>query len=254
MSAPRGLRIATLPGVYRPRIDSALLVQALAAQPRAAGERALELCTGSGVVGLSLARRGHRVVAVDVSRRAALSARLNAAINRVRLDVRHGDLFGAVRGERFDVIVANPPYLPSASASPPKGATRAWDAGADGRAVIDRIIDEAPHHLTDGGVLYLMQSSLADTDRTLDRLASVGFAAPTVVASHRGPLGPIAAARVDYLVARGHARDHEEELVVIHAPLGTPARSQADPAARAAAPGDPAAGVSGPRVGWHART
>lgn len=222
------MRILTLPGVYRPRSDSALLRDAVADGRLPQGARVLELCTGSGVVGLSLAARGHDVTAVDVSRRAAWTARLNAALNRTTLDVRRGDLFVSVAGERFDAIVANPPYLPAASPDvPTRGAARAWDAGDDGRAVINRICREARAHLTPGGALYLLQSSLADIDATLVALARAGFDDTEVIADHHGPLGPIAAARAAHLASRGHDPQADERLVVIRA--GS-ARSTADAA------------------------
>jgi release factor glutamine methyltransferase len=69
---------------------------------------------------------------------------------------RHGDLLEAVHGERFDLIVANPPYVPAATDElPVNGAERAWDAGRDGRALIDRICATAPAHLRAGGSLLL---------------------------------------------------------------------------------------------------
>lgn len=221
------MRILTLPGVYRPRSDSALLRDAVAGAGLPPQARVLELCTGSGVVGLSVAARGHDVTAVDVSRRAAWTARLNALLNVAKVGrdhfvVRRGDLFGTVAGERFEAIVANPPYLPAASDGPSdgvptRGAARAWDAGADGRAVIDRICREAPSHLTRGGALYLLQSSLADIDATHEALSRAGFVDVEVIADHHGPLGPIAAARAAHLVSRGHDPADEERLAVIRA-------------------------------------
>lgn len=225
------MRIVTLPGVYRPRSDSRLLRDAVANAGLPHDARVLELCTGSGVVALSVAERGLRVTAVDVSRRAAWTARLNAVLNRTRLDVRRGDLFGSVAGERFDAIVANPPYLPAASDEVPKrGAARAWDAGDDGRAVIDRICREAPAHLTPGGTLLLLQSSLSDIDATRGALADAGFEDAEIVADHHGPLGPIAAARAAHLESRGHDPAGHERLVVIRAvwPLRAEARPSSD--------------------------
>lgn len=209
------MKVVALPGVYRPRSDSELLVETLAEAPLGHRLRALDLCTGSGIVAVSLAAHGHEVVAVDVGRRAIVSTRLNAALNRVKVDARRGDLFGAVEGERFDVIVANPPYVPCPPDAARSRASRAWDAGDDGREIVDRICREAAAHLHPGGSLFLMQSSLADVDATLRALPAEGFAGASVVARHRGPLGPIASARADYLAARGHDRDADEELVVI---------------------------------------
>jgi SAM-dependent methyltransferase len=89
-----------------------MLIDAVRRQPLAPGARVVDLCTGSGAVAVAAALRGASVTAVDVSRRALLSAQLNAMINGVRVRTRRGNLLDAVRGERFDLIVANPPYLP----------------------------------------------------------------------------------------------------------------------------------------------
>ena len=128
------LRLVVPPGVYAPRSDTALLAEHL---PPA--ERVLELCTGTGALALTAAARGaRRVVAVDRSARAVLAARLNARLNGLDVEVRSGDLFGALRpGERFDLILANPPYLPAPGVARPD---HRWDAGTDGRAVLDRIL------------------------------------------------------------------------------------------------------------------
>jgi release factor glutamine methyltransferase len=108
------VRIVTLPGVFRPRSDSRLLAEVLCAQTLAPGARVLDLCSGSGIVAVAAAvRRGADATAIDVSRRAVLTARLNGRLNGVRVRARRGDLLGAVAGERFDAIVSNPPYLPA---------------------------------------------------------------------------------------------------------------------------------------------
>ena len=57
------------------------------------------------------------MTAVDVSRRAVLTVRFNARLNGVRVGARRGDLLAAVPGERFDLIVSNPPYLPADGAA-----------------------------------------------------------------------------------------------------------------------------------------
>ena len=108
-----------------------------------AGRTVLDLCTGTGILGLTAARLGARATAVDLSRRAVLNARLNARLNRLALEVLRGDLFAPVRGRRFDLIVSNPPYIPAPPGDAPRGEARAWDAGPDGREFLDRICDRA---------------------------------------------------------------------------------------------------------------
>src|SRR5436305_11453289 len=97
--------ILPLPGVFRPPSDAWLLARYIEAEQLPRSASALDLCTGSGVLALSAARAGaSRVVAVDVSRRAVLATRLNAALNRLSVQAVRGDLFAAVPRERFDLI------------------------------------------------------------------------------------------------------------------------------------------------------
>lgn len=212
------MRIVRLPGVYRPQSDTALLIGALRQHaPRGQRRmRALELCTGSGAVAVALATLGHDVVAVDVARRAALTARINARLNGTRVEARSGDLLDAVTGETFDLIVANPPYVPAPTDEPPTGAARAWDAGFDGRSILDRICAEAPQHLRPRGSLVLVHSSLAGVEETMRQLANAGLDVE-VMAQKQEPLGPVSRSRAAYLRSRGHDTDAPEDLVVIRA-------------------------------------
>ena len=72
----------------------------------------LDMGTGSGIAAIAAARRGARVVAVDISTEAVRCARINVLLNRVddRVEIRCGDLFEPVQGERFDLVLFNPPF------------------------------------------------------------------------------------------------------------------------------------------------
>ncbi|MEV5520820.1 HemK2/MTQ2 family protein methyltransferase [Streptomyces sp. S-9] len=207
------------PGVYAPQEDTALLSAALADEPLAPGAAVLDVGTGSGALALAAARRGARVTAVDVSRRAVCAARLNALRAGLPVRVLRGNLFEPVRGRSFDLVLANPPYVPAPGAHrPPRGAARAWDAGGDGRLVLDRICHEAPGVLRPGGVLLLVQSALSDPGRTVDCLRSAGLKA-AVTQRRRIAFGPVLRTRVEWLRERGllSPDESEEELVVIRA-------------------------------------
>jgi release factor glutamine methyltransferase len=148
-----------------------------------------------------------------------MAATLNGALNRVRVRARRGDLFAPLAGRRYDVIVSNPPYVPAATERlPTKGPERAWDAGLDGRTLIDRIAAGAARHLRPGGTLLLVQSSLCGVEPTVERLERTGLKAHVEV-RRRGPLGPLLAARARDLEKRGLLRhgEREEELVVVRA-------------------------------------
>lgn len=212
------MRILAPPGVFSPLSDTWLVADALRSETLPAGARVLDLCSGSGALAICAASRGARdVVAVEISRRAAATIRLNAWLNRVKVDVRRGDLFEAAGGEPFDLIVSNPPYVPAPEAElPTRGLRRAWDAGHDGRVVLDRICEQAPAHLRPGGVVLLTHSSVCGVDETLRALRAGGLEAEVMV-RRRGPLGPLLRARVQMLERRGllPPGQREEEVVVI---------------------------------------
>ena len=212
------MRIVTLPGVFTPISDTWMLAERMRRHPALGGGAVLDVCAGSGALAVVAARAGAReATAVDVSPRAALTARINARFNRVSVRALRGSLFEPVAGERFDLIVSNPPYVPSASdALPEAGPERAWEAGGDGRALLDPICARAADHLHPGGSVLVVHSSVCGEDATLERLAATGLEA-FVVERRAGPLGPLMSARARELERRGMlapgARD--EELLVI---------------------------------------
>jgi release factor glutamine methyltransferase len=150
------------PGVLIPRPETELLVEtALERIPAAGPCRVLDLGTGSGCVAISIALERPRaeVTAVDASPRALAVARDNAAkLGALRIRFIDSDWFAALEGERFDVIVVNPPYIAAADPHLGQGDLRyepvaALSAGADGLACIRTIVDGAGPHLSTGGWL-----------------------------------------------------------------------------------------------------
>ncbi len=149
--------------VLVPRPETELVLEAaLAALPP--DGRALDLCTGSGALGvtLGLERPGSQVVATDLSAEAIAVASDNAArLGAANLTFLAGDLYDPVApGERFDVIVSNPPYVPRGELDtlPPEVRREprlALDGGEDGLAISRRIVAGAPIRLRPGGKLVL---------------------------------------------------------------------------------------------------
>jgi release factor glutamine methyltransferase len=216
------VRILAPPGVFAPISDSRMLAGAIVRERLPTGSALLDLCTGSGLLAVTGAKCGARATAVDVSRRAVATARLNGRLNGVRVRAVRGSLFEPVAPERFDCIVSNPPYVPSHDdALPTSGLARAWDAGRDGRLLLDRICTEAPRHLRPGGVLMLVHSTLIGEERTLGLLDDAGLE-PEVAERRRGPLGPLMRQRVrDGLLPPD---TEEEEVLIIRATAGARAR------------------------------
>jgi release factor glutamine methyltransferase len=212
------MRLITIPGVFDPHSDSWMLAGQLRREPALKGAHVLDLCTGSGVLAIAAGQLGARsVTAVDLSRRAVLAARINARLNGVSLRAVKGSLFSPVQGRRFDLILSNPPYLPSASNETPKrGASRAWEGGFGGRLLIDRICAQAAHHLTPSGVLLLVHSSFCSEHATIEALVDRGFIVQVVFRNH-GPLGPLARARAELLPTRGASDGDSEEILIFRA-------------------------------------
>jgi release factor glutamine methyltransferase len=211
------MRLITLPGVFAPISDTWLLAGVLREQIVTPRARVLDVCTGSGALAVCAALRGAGdVTAVDVSRRAVLTARINARLNGVALRAVRSDLFAALGAAEYDVVVSNPPYVPAETDElPAAGPARAWDAGRDGRALLDRLCAEAPRHLRPGGVLLVVHSEVCGIDATLEAMSARGLEADVAV-RQRGPLGPLMRERVRHLEAGGLLpRGRREEDVVV---------------------------------------
>ena len=149
--------------VLIPRQDTETLVEHALIELSQRGEcRVLDLCTGSGCVGLSIASLAPlaRVTLTDISRDALEVARMNAGRLSADVDIRHGDLYRAVGRRRFDLIVSNPPYIPHIQLADLQREVRhepalALDGGRDGLDLYRRIAHEAPDHLNPGGAICL---------------------------------------------------------------------------------------------------
>ena len=159
-----GLRFCVAPGVLIPRQDTETLAEAALVALRAmpGSPAVLDLCAGSGCVGLSLASLAPqaRVTLTDISPEALEVARANAKDLGVKAELRQGDLFDAVIGRRFDVVVSNPPYIPTSELATLQREVRfepriALDGGSYGLDFYRRIAEDAPDHLNPGGALFV---------------------------------------------------------------------------------------------------
>jgi len=208
------------PGVYRAEGDTELLVDVMGRGGFALDRDVLDVGTGSGALALAAARAGARsITAVDLSLRSVATTWLNSRLHRAPVTVRRGDLFTPVAGRRFDLVLANPPYVPAETAVLPRHRkARCWDAGEDGRAVLDRICADIPEVLAPDGQLLLVHSVICNTEFTLAALGRAGLVAQ-VLGEASVPFGPVMRARATMLEARGLVAPGQqvEELVVVGA-------------------------------------
>lgn len=176
------LRLAVTPAVLIPRPETELLVErGLALLPAAEG-RVADLGTGSGAVALALAseRPGWRLIATDVSEQALAVARANAAsLGLPSVEFRHGDWYQPLAGERFDLIVSNPPYVAAddpAMAAPALSyePRAALTPGLDALASLRNIVRGAPAHLARAGWLLLEHGATQGAD-VREALVLAGF-------------------------------------------------------------------------------
>jgi release factor glutamine methyltransferase len=217
--------VTAIPNVYKPQEDSRLLVDVMHQVGLIPGRRVLDLCTGSGFVAIAAAEMGcASVTAFDICAHAVRCSRDNAAGAGVQVDVREGSWVGALDCEPFDVVVCNPPYVPTPPGEGTEvicssaGPSWAWNAGTDGRLVLDPLCQSAPKLLCDGGSVLLVHSALAGVEESIECLESAGMKAD-VIASKWIPFGPVMSARAGWLEETGQIPRgrREEELVVIRA-------------------------------------
>lgn len=162
--------------VLIPRQDTETLVEAVIVALRQLEKpRMLDLCAGSGAIGLSVKTLvpGADVTLADCSRDALEVVRENARRLGVDVEIRHGDLFRAVWHQKFDLIASNPPYIPTGDLpllqrEVQREPQLALDGGGDGLEFYRRIAADAPEHLNPGGSIYLeVGAGQADAVRAL---------------------------------------------------------------------------------------
>lgn len=184
-----GLVFKTTPAALIPRPETELLVElALARIPADSPRTVLDLGTGSGAVAVAIARHRPlaRITAVDRCPQALALARENAArLGAANVELLESDWYGALGVRKFDIIVANPPYVAEADRHLEQGdlrfePRRALAAGKDGLDAIRAVVDGAPAHLSPGGRL-LFEHGHDQADACRDLLRSGGF---VEIASH----------------------------------------------------------------------
>jgi release factor glutamine methyltransferase len=148
-----------LPSVFNPKVPRSgeFLASLLDSRLIGPDSEVLDMGTGSGVCAVFAARHARRVVAVDINPAAVRCTGINALLNRLehRIDVRLGDLFAPVSGERFDLILFNPPFV---LGTPRDDRDRAWRSSD----VAERFASELEAHLKPGGAALVLLSTFGD--------------------------------------------------------------------------------------------
>jgi len=181
-----GLPFVVLPEVLNPVVfrSGAFFARTVAGSPLAhpaPGARALDMGTGSGVAAVFAARRGFKVIGVDLNPEAVRCARANVVLNgfEERIEIRHGDLFAPVAGERFDLVLWNPPFF---RGEPRSNFDLAWRA----TDVMERFAAGLPAVLAPGGLALVLLSTDGDAAGTVTALATHGFRLQVVARHHFG--------------------------------------------------------------------
>jgi release factor glutamine methyltransferase len=151
------MNIENHPRVYEASDDSFLLLKNIKVKK---GENVLDMGMGSGIIGIHLAKLGANVTCADINPCAVELSKKNAGLNNVKINVVQSNLFEKIKN-RFDVIVFNPPYLPtSKNERVDDEINSAWDGGEEGDKVILGFLKNFKKYLKKNGRCYLLVSSL----------------------------------------------------------------------------------------------
>ena len=176
-----GAPFVVMPSVFNPKVPRTgeFLAAQIDSQLVGSETEVLDMGTGSGVCAVIAARRARRVVAVDLNPEAVRCAGINALLNHLehKVDVRHGDLFGPVRAERFDIILFNPPFL---LGTPHDDRDRAWRSND----VAERFAAGVGAHLKPDGFALVLLSTFGDAPVFLEEFRKRGCAV-SVLAQRR---------------------------------------------------------------------
>ena len=181
-----GLVLELHPEVYEPSDDSFQLAKAIDVKP---DDSVLEIGTGTGIVALDCARRGADVVCSDVNPFAVELVKRNYSRNKSlltgSLDVRFGDLFKVVKeDEKFDVIIFNPPYLPTKKEDLVGGSgwfDTAVDGGVDGLDITGKFINHLQNYLKTDGCAFFVFSSLSDRSKLENIISNADFKSKVIM-------------------------------------------------------------------------
>lgn len=167
-----GMPFLVTPSVFNPKVPRTgeFFASQLGSRLVGPNSEILDMGTGSGVCAVFAAKSAGRVVAVDINPAAVRCASINALMNGLdhKIELRHGDLFEPVRGERFDLILFNPPFIRGAPRNPRDSAWRSND-------VAERFASGLAVHLKAGGSALVLLSTFGDGAAFLSEFQNQDF-------------------------------------------------------------------------------
>ena len=179
------------PHTLTPRQETEILVDMIISDNKSRYNlKVLDLCTGSGCIGIAVAKRLHADVTMsDISKRAIKNAKHNARINNAKVDIVYSNMFDNIHST-FDIIISNPPYIPTKDVDALEhevkyyDPTLALDGGEDGLDFYRIIADKAPQFLNPKGKIYLEIG--IDEGDSLIEILSTNFTNISVIKDYAG--------------------------------------------------------------------
>uniref|UniRef100_A0A023F7J7 Methyltransferase HEMK2 n=1 Tax=Triatoma infestans TaxID=30076 RepID=A0A023F7J7_TRIIF len=174
----------TTDGVYEPREDSFLLLDALEADLKLIKEKccptiALEVGSGSGIIISAISKQldlSALCLAIDINPAACKITSETAILNNVTVEVLRSDLINGLKLEgTIDLFVFNPPYIPSSEDEMFGMLDKAWAGSSQGRSLIDRLFPELPRIMSERCVGYLVAIEENNPDEMIKIISSMGF-------------------------------------------------------------------------------
>jgi len=192
-------KICVAEGVYPPKLDTLLLAEELLNVVKA-GDRVLDVGSGAGTLAVLASIKGAHSVATEIHEASANCIRHNSILNSVKVEVRIGYLFKPVRrDERFDIVVCNPPSLPTPPSQKSNRYTaRAIDGGREGRKYLDVLFAQVGAYLNETGYFLTVHSNFANIEKTVNDLQHLGFL--VTVTENEFPIGKTSGQRVEYFL------------------------------------------------------
>jgi release factor glutamine methyltransferase len=167
-----GLPFMVTPSVFNPKVPRTgqFLASQIDSRLVSPESEVLDMGTGSGVCAVFAANHARRVVAVDINAAAVRCTLINTLLNHLdhKIEVRHGDLFEPVRGEQFDLVLFNPPFVRATPKDSRDGAWRSSD-------VAERFAAGLRAHLKPGGAALVLLSTFGDGRAFLKEFHNQGF-------------------------------------------------------------------------------